>query len=189
MSNPTTRIVIYLMAAALLVGAAHIVFNLVVAGEYKSKSRLSWWVSMLQLVIFAGFFCFPYLYMPPEWSWDWLPNGTWNRLAALVMVILGLGGAFGTMFWFGLPRAFGFQVNKIVRTGPYRYSRNPQMVLGWLAVLGVWVYRPSLYAVGWVLIWALIGHWMISVEEGHLRRVFGQDYQDYCADTPRYLFR
>jgi len=105
------------------------------------------------------------------------------------MVVIGLGGAFGIMFWFGLRRAFGVEVKGIVRAGPYRYSRNPQMLGGWLAVLGVIVYKPSLFGLGWVLIWAFIGHWMVSAEEEHLRRVFGQDYQDYCAGTPRYLFR
>jgi protein-S-isoprenylcysteine O-methyltransferase Ste14 len=187
--NLSTQTIIYLIAAGLLLCAAYIVFNLVVAGEFKSKGRLTWWVSMLQLLVFAAFFCFPYLYMPPEWSWDWLPNGTWNRLAALIMVVIGLGGAFGIMGWFGLQRAFGVRVKGIVRKGPYRYSRNPQMVGGWLAVLGVFIYRTSWYGFGWVLIWAVIGHWMVAVEEAHLRRVFGSEYEQYCESTPRYLFK
>lgn len=183
------RILIYLISAGLLLGAAYIVFNLVIASEYKSKGRLGLGASMLQLLIFIAFFFFPYLYMPPEWSWDWLPNGTWNRLSALVLVILGLGIAFGIMFWFGLQRAFGLEVKGLIRNGPYRYSRNPQMVFGWLAILGVFIYNLSLYGFGWMLIWAIIGHWMILAEEDHLRRVFGDDYEDYCAKIPRYLFR
>jgi protein-S-isoprenylcysteine O-methyltransferase Ste14 len=105
------------------------------------------------------------------------------------MVIVGLGSSVGIMVWFGLGRAFGIKVKGIIRTGPYRFSRNPQMLGGWLAVLGVFVYKPSLYGLGWVLIWAVLGHWMISAEEDHLRRVFGQAYEDYCEKTPRYLLR
>ena len=180
---------IYLIAAALLVTAAYLVFNRVVAKDYENRGRLGWWASTLQLAIFAAFFCFPYLYMPPEWAWDWLPNGTWNRLAALMLVVLGMLLAFPTMIWFGMKRAFGFEVTGIVANGLYRYSRNPQMVGGWLMVLGVFVYLPSLYNLGWVLIWALIGHWMVTNEEIHLRKVFGEEYNRYCEKTPRYLIK
>lgn len=40
---------------------------------------------------------------------------------------------------------------------------------------------------GWVLMYALIGHWMIITEEEHLGRVFGGDYNEYCKEVPRYL--
>ena len=179
---------IYLISTALLLVAAYIVFNRVVAQDYKNKGRLGWWASTLQFLIFVAFFCFPYLYMPPEWAWDWLPNGTWNRLTALVLVLLGMVVAFGTMFWFGLRRAFGLEVKGIIRIGPYRFTRNPQMLGGWLMVLGVLVYLPSVYHLGWLLIWAVIGHWMVTTEETHLRRVFGEEYERYCEETPRYIF-
>jgi protein-S-isoprenylcysteine O-methyltransferase Ste14 len=183
------QIATYLISAGLLLGGAYIVFNFVVAGSYKDRGRLNWWASSLQLLIFIAFFCFPYLYMPPSWAWDWYPNGTWNRLAALVLVIIGLGCSFGIMVWFGLRRAFGIEIKGIVRIGPYAYSRNPQMLGGWLAVLGVFIYLPSWYGLGWVLIWSLIGHWMIAAEEDHLRRVFGEVYERYCKETPRFLFK
>ena len=91
------------------------------------------------------------------------------------------------MFWFGLRRAFGLEVEGIIRIGPYRFTRNPQMLGGWLMVLGVLVYLPSVYNLGWVLIWAVIGHWMVTTEETHLRRVFGEEYEQYCKETPRYF--
>lgn len=181
--------VIYLISVVLLLTAAYIVFNQVVAQAYLKKGKLGWLASTLQLLIFGAFFCFPYLYMPPEWAWDWLPNGTWNRFTALVLVVLGMVIAFGTMIWFGLGRAFGVNVKGIVNTGLYRYTRNPQMVGGWLMVLGVLVYLPSAYNLGWVLIWAVIGHWMVTNEEIHLRRVLGEEYDRYCEQTPRYLFK
>ena len=183
--------VIYLISAVLLLTAAYYVFNRVVAQAYFKKGRLGWWASTLQFLIFAAFFSFPYLYMPPEWAWDWLPNGTWNRLAALVLVTVGMVIAFGTMIGFGLGRAFGLTVKGIVNTGIYRYTRNPQVVGGWLMVLGVLVYTPAMigYSLGWVVIWAVIGHWMIVNEETHLRRLFGEEYAHYCTNTPRYLFR
>jgi len=181
--------IIYLASSMLLLIFSYYVFHHVVARDYHKKGKLGWWASMLQLLIFMAFFFFPYLYMPASWSWDWLPNGTWNRLTALIFTLLGMIIAFGTMIWFGMGRAFGVQVKGVKTTGVYRYSRNPQMVGGWLMVLGVFVYLPSLYNLGWVVIWGIIGHWMVTNEEIHLRRVFGEEYEDFCEKTPRYLIK
>jgi protein-S-isoprenylcysteine O-methyltransferase Ste14 len=180
---------LYPVCALLLLEFGFLVFRRIVARSYLTKGRLSPTASFLQLAVFAGFFSFPYLYMPPEWAWDWLPNGTWNRMAALVLVALGMVLAFGTMGWFGIGRAFGMQVRGLLRKGPYRFSRNPQMLGGWLMVVGVVFYEPSFHATGWVLIWLVLGHWMITSEEEHLRGVFGEEYNAYCQETPRYLLR
>ena len=183
------KIFIYLISTSVLLTAAYLVFHRIVAKDYLNKGRLGWRASTLQLLIFFAFFCFPYLYMPTEWAWDWLPNGTWNRLAALVLVSFGMLIAFGSMIWFGLRRAFGLEAKGLVSTGLYRYTRNPQMLGGWLMVLGTFVYLPSVYSLGWLLIWAVIGHWMVTNEEIHLRRVLGEEYVRYCEKTPRYLLR
>jgi len=183
------QIVGYMVSAVFLLTGAYLVFHRVVARDYQEKGRLGWLASLLQLGVFFAFFCFPYLYMPKEWAWDWLPNGTWNRLVALTLVSIGMVLAFGTMFWFGLGRAFGLTAKGLVTTGLYRYSRNPQMVGGWLMVIGVFFYLPSLYNLGWVGFWAFIGHWMVTNEEVFLRRVYGEEYVLYCKKTPRYLFR
>lgn len=55
-----------------------------------------------------------------------------------------------------------------------------------LAIFAAFFCFPSIYNLGWVLIWALIGHWMLTNEEIHLRRVFGEEYDPYCEKTPRY---
>ena len=178
---------LYFVCAALLLVGGFFVFRRVVPHEYSTRGRLSTWASALQLAVFVAFFLFPYLYLPPEWAWDWLPDGTWNRLVALVLVASGMVLAFGTMVWFGMGRAFGVRVSGLMRAGPYRFSRNPQMVGGWLMVVGVIFYHPSPYCVGWLVIWALIGHWMITAEETHLRNVFGEEYDLYCRQTPRYV--
>jgi protein-S-isoprenylcysteine O-methyltransferase Ste14 len=28
---------------------------------------------------------------------------------------------------------------------------------------------------------------MVSTEQEHLRRIFGDEYEQYCGETPRYL--
>ncbi len=182
-------VAVFLLSAVLLLAFAYLVFYRVVAQDYLKKGRLSWLASALQLLVLVAFFLFPYLYMPSEWAWDWLPNGTWNRLIAFVLASTGVLLAFGTMIWFGLKRAFGLEAKGIVTTGLYRYTRNPQIIGAWLMVLGVFAYLPSLYNVGWVLIWALISYWMVVNEESYLRRLYGEEYERYCEQTPRYLIR
>ena len=108
----------YLIAAALLATAAYVAFRRVVPRQYSTKGRLGWLVSLLQLGVFMAFSFFPYQYLPPEWAWDWLPDGTWNRRVALVLVLAGMLLAFGTMIWFGLRRAFGVEVKGLARTAP-----------------------------------------------------------------------
>ena len=179
----------YLVYAVALLTAAYAAFRRLIRRTYEERGRLTWPASLLQLAVFAAFFGMPYLYMPAEWAWDWLPNGTWNRLTALIVAAAGMVLAFGTMIWFGIGRAFGVKVTGLRTTGLYRLSRNPQMVGGWLMVLGVVFYEPSVYGIGWLLVWAFIGYWMVTTEEEHLRRVFGEEYEEYCRRTPRYLLR
>jgi protein-S-isoprenylcysteine O-methyltransferase Ste14 len=181
------RIVAYLACAVALLTATYVAFRLIVRRSYEERGRLTWPVSLLQLAFFAAFFAMPYLYVPPEWAWDWLPDGTWTRLSALIVAAVGVVLAFGTMIWFGVGRAFGVKVTALRTTGLYRYSRNPQMLGGWFMVLGVVLNEPSAYAIGWSGVWAVIGYWMVTTEEEHLRRIFGMEYDQYRQETPRYL--
>jgi protein-S-isoprenylcysteine O-methyltransferase Ste14 len=169
---------------------AYFVFRLVVRKAYRSQAKLDPISSSLQLLVFLCYFCFPYLFAPPTWPWFWRIEGpapTWLQLIGLVLISLGFMIAFGTMAWFGLRRALGRHVEGLICQGPYNVSRNPQVLGGYLLVVGTALQWPSLYLLGWVLMYALIMHWMVSTEEEHLARVFGQAYQDYCARVPRYL--
>ena len=95
--------------------------------------------------------------------------------------------AFGTMAWFGLRRAFGVQASGLVQSGPYRLSRNPQILGGYLLVLGVALQSPSLYSLGWIILYGIIGHMMIVTEEEYLAREYGTAYERYAEEVPRYL--
>jgi protein-S-isoprenylcysteine O-methyltransferase Ste14 len=76
----------------------------------------------------------------------------------------------------------------IVRTGPYRLSRNP-IYLGVLAVPAwcrgrvnsVWLLATLVGAV------ALIHYVVIPREEQYLERKFGAQYLDYKASVRRWL--
>lgn len=181
---------LYLFAAALLLLAAYIVFRKIVRKDYLIKGKLSWPVSLLQLLVFAALMALPYLYNPPDWALFWdFENASepWRGYLGFSLIIGGFIVAFGTMFWFGMRRAFGRQTAGLVRGGPYRWSRNPQILGGYLLLLGTAVQRPSLYALGWIALYGIVGHMMILTEEEYLQMQYGDAYHSYCAKVPRYL--
>jgi protein-S-isoprenylcysteine O-methyltransferase Ste14 len=133
---------------------------------------------------------FPYLYNPPGWAAFWSSKvfvTTPFRITGIICIAVGLASAFGTMFWFGLRRAFGLGVNKLIRSGPYRLSRNPQLVAGSLLIIGTILLWPSWCALGWAALYGGVAHMMVMTEEEHLRNVYGEEYVIYCEQVPRYL--
>jgi protein-S-isoprenylcysteine O-methyltransferase Ste14 len=181
---------IYLPLAALLLLYAYLVFRLLVRRDYRERGQLGAIASLLQLSVFGGFFAFPYLFNPPEWPWFWRLSGPTPQALQVVglgLICLGFIIAFGTMAWFGIERAFGLIVGDIITQGPYHYSRNPQVLGGYLLVIGIAVQWPSLPSAIWLVMYGLISHWMVIAEEEHLVRIFGEEYQNYCSEVPRYL--
>jgi protein-S-isoprenylcysteine O-methyltransferase Ste14 len=82
---------------------------------------------------------------------------------------------------------WGLRVDELVTTGPYRFSRNPQ-VLGAIAILvGASVMSRSPAALLLVLVYGwMSGRW-IRLEETVLRRHFGAVYDRYCEHVARML--
>jgi uncharacterized membrane protein (UPF0127 family)/protein-S-isoprenylcysteine O-methyltransferase Ste14 len=182
--------VVYCCAAALLVAAAFVVFRVLVRRDYRLSGRLMWHSSLLELLVWTAYMSFPYLYSPRGWPYLWSPEvpvGALLRIVGVVCIAVGLVASFGTMAWFGLRRAFGVHVEGLVQGGPYRATRNPQMVGFGLVVLGVLASWPSWRTAGWVVLFGVIGHLMVLTEEEHLLRAHGEAYARYRRRVPRYL--
>jgi len=75
---------------------------------------------------------------------------------------------------------------KLTTAGPYRWSRNPQYVGWFLFLLGFALNDWSLWCLAALLVVAISLHLLVLVEEEHLRRVFGDQYLEYCSNVPRY---
>ena len=84
-------------------------------------------------------------------------------------------------------RSFGLEVGGLRTSGLYRYSRNPQLVGGFLFVAGYALLWPTWLGGLWAGVWLIVAHWMVQGEEAHLKQIFGAAYAEYCARTPRYL--
>jgi protein-S-isoprenylcysteine O-methyltransferase Ste14 len=184
------RTIVYAIAVLLLVAIAYGVFRIVVRRDYRRRGRLTPLSSALELLVWGLYMGFPYLYNPPEWAWFWsadLPVSAPLRVIGVSCTVVGLVSAFGTMLWFGLRQAFGLEVDRLVQIGPYRFTRNPQLVGGSLMAIGTAVLWPSLYALGWVVLYGFVAHIMVLTEEEHLLEVCGEEYARFCERVPRYL--
>ena len=76
----------------------------------------------------------------------------------------------------------------LIRTGPFRYSRNPLYVAVSFLIVGIAVWVNSL----WVLVMLIplffvMSRAVIAREERYLERKFGQVYVDYKQSVRRWL--
>ena len=88
----------------------------------------------------------------------------------------------------GTPVPGNAPTTTIVRTGPYRLSRNPIYVAFSLLNLGVAMWLDSLWALGMLLAAiAVMAVIVIPREERYLERKFGAQYLDYKRTVRRWL--
>lgn len=115
------------------------------------------------------------------------------RLAGVALVVSGLSLSIAVVREF---RRAGTQVSpyrqttRLVCSGPYRYTRNPDYVGQAMTYVGI-----ALVANSW---WPLLGLPVLLVvaergvvrrEERYLEAKFGQEYRDYAARVPRWIGR
>ncbi len=179
------RIVVFLAAALLWLVAATFIFRVVVRRDYLSRGRLSFLSSFLELLVFCLWAWFAYAYRPPDWPA--IHVGSLLRVVGWILFAGGMVVCFGTMFVFGMGRAFGVRVGVLKQSGLYRLSRNPQLVTFVVAMLGYLMLWPSWYGLGSVAILLPVSHAMVLTEEEHLRDSYGDEYLRYCERVPRYL--
>ncbi len=82
---------------------------------------------------------------------------------------------------------WGLESSHLVTAGIYKYSRNPQVVGAVLFLLGVAVVGRSLVAVALVGLLCLSSLVWLPREERALEHIFGDEYRNYQAVTPRFL--
>jgi protein-S-isoprenylcysteine O-methyltransferase Ste14 len=76
----------------------------------------------------------------------------------------------------------------IVRTGPYRFSRNPIYLAFSLFQLGIAIWAGSVWLLATLVgAVALINFVVIPREEQYLERKFGAEYLDYKASVRRWI--
>jgi protein-S-isoprenylcysteine O-methyltransferase Ste14 len=109
--------------------------------------------------------------------------------APLVVVAIALFACSVTTFRAaGTPVPARKPTTMIVRTGPYRFSRNPIYLAFSLLQLGISMWVNSVWLLATLAgAVALIHYVVIPKEEQYLERRFGAQYLDYKASVRRWL--
>ena len=121
---------------------------------------------------------------------SWPPASPFSAAVILgvVIALIGLAKLISALRVFGpFWRMLGLNVEGLKQSGIYRRTRNPQLVGYWLMILSIPVVWPSWYALLSVLLYWPMAHRMVLIEEHHLETQFGEEYLDYCRQTPRYI--
>ena len=124
------------------------------------------------------------------WPLRWLPAGVGVWLGVpLVIGALALFLASTRRFKAaGTPVPGNEPTSTIVRSGPYRFSRNPIYLAFSLLVLGIACGRNSVWLLGTlVAAMCLMSFVVIPREERYLERRFGAEYNEYKSRVRRWL--
>jgi len=121
-----------------------------------------------------------------------LANSALLLLVGAVCILLGTGLVIWTIVLFktegeGTPNP-KLPPSNFVVSGPYKYCRNPMGLGGWLTLLGqaAIYYSPSLLGIS--ILFAIIIYFnAMFVEEPELRKRFGNPYEDYVKQVPRFI--
>lgn len=123
--------------------------------------------------------------------------GVGRIVAAAVLAVVGLSLSVWSIVYMrhkgdGNPMdAFGHEVaprtKHLMTDGPYRLSRNPMLTGSFIynasACVWLWTWQSLVVFVVFVVIMLV----QVMTEEKRLRRDFGDEYEDYCRRTGRFL--
>ncbi len=100
-------------------------------------------------------------------------------------ITLTLAGIFE---FHSLRKVSGMEVSKLITTGIYRWSRNPQFLGLYFSLLGISLLGRSGFTLLLTAIAIIYCHYyIVKMEEPYLERIFGEDYIVYKLRTPRYI--
>ena len=167
---------------------ALLVFRFFVRRDYSRKGSLSFFSTFLEFLIFGLHANLPYLYLSTPWpGFPPLPDNTLQLGLGFGFIALGVLAILAIMYHLGFNTTVGDQPDQLRQTGPYHWSRNPQLLTYGFLMLSFIILYPSFQAVAWVALYGAIAHVMVITEEEHLEGLFGEEYNDYCREVPRYL--
>ena len=140
---------------------------------------VSW---LLALVVVVNFFFLGLL----DFDSFWLP-GVWVRLPA-ALTLFTIASMIGISIYAVFPlRATIGLGNRLITTGPYRYTRNPQYLCDSLSILGYMIFTNSWMV--WVIgaLAVLLNILAPFTEEPWLEERFGEAYRQYKTRVPRFI--
>ena len=174
-----------LISIVLYIAASVVIFRVILRRFYRTHSRLTGLAAACQSLVFFSWGALTWANLPPAWPSN--PIAPCQRVVGWLLLTAGLAAMVGMILWFGLARASGLRVNRLVQCGPYRVSRNPQLIACIAAVIGYTILWLSWCSVAWLVALIVASHAMVLTEEEHLGRIFGREYDHYRDRVPRYI--
>ena len=120
----------------------------------------------------------------------WLPAaiGLWVGVPFMILSLMLFFASTRRFKRAGTPVPGNKPTTAIVRSGPYRFSRNPIYLAFSVLVLGIACWRSSIWLLGTLAAAvSLMSFVVIPREERYLQRRFGAEYLAYKATVRRWL--
>ena len=120
--------------------------------------------------------------------------GSWSRMVGVLLIAAGLPVLLDSFGRFAL-RGLGtpapvFPTRHLVVSGLYRYVRNPMYVAVLALILGQGLLFGSVRVLEYGLaVWTGFFLFVLLYEEPTLRSSFGSEYEEFCANVPRWIPR
>lgn len=134
-----------------------------------------WWISGWQA-------------RPPFWRVPVLPA------LGVLLVVVGVAVLLDSFFRFavfgqGTPAPV-LPTRKLVVVGWYRYVRNPMYLAVFSLIIGQGLILSDFRLLEYgIVVWFCFHVFVLAYEEPTLRRTYGGEYDQFCANVPRWLPR
>ncbi len=119
-------------------------------------------------------------------------SGILLKIAGISVGFTGLCISVSCVYYFirrglGTPAPFD-EPQKLISSGPYKFSRNPMQTGNILIILGITLYFSSPIVLGYLVLYWLFYHlFAIFYEEPHLRDKYGDEYIRYRERVNRWF--
>lgn len=116
-----------------------------------------------------------------------IPDGSWQHemvefVGYFLIAVCVLGRVYSTAF------LGGHKNTSLIRKGPFSIVRNPLYVFSYIGILGVSIMSGRMCVVLInAVIFAIMYTKLVKREEGFLAEHFGEDYQRYLQEVPRFI--
>jgi protein-S-isoprenylcysteine O-methyltransferase Ste14 len=123
-------------------------------------------------------------------KWPWPIDGPdrWVGITILIIALVLVSSAIIPFFVFRTSIEPWKPTSTIIKTGIYRFSRNPIYLSFLIIVIGLGIVFNSVWiliAMPFVLV--LLQILVIAREESYLKEKFGLEYEEYCNSTRRWF--
>lgn len=142
--------------------------------------------------IFTGLFVALAIFLDRWLAWYWPISDNFSWIISGFLIAIGIGEVIWSVSYFLKVRGTPVPFNpppELVKTGPYRYTRNPMLTGVFLLLFGIGFAIKSLsLVVFFTPLFIIANVWELKhIEEPELVRRLGEKYIAYRQQTPMFI--